>query len=101
MTAFLPSYIPPEIDTLEKLAVWVGSALSNINSDLTVIEATGSVSRAATSAPFYITASDPATWRHITRTSIAVGKAWHGANNQIWNYAQELSTAPLPDAFKS
>lgn len=101
MTAFAPTDIPSEINTVEKLEVWVGTLLANLNPDQTSVEATGSLTRTASSAPFYITSSDPAKWRNISRCSIPLSKDWQGGGNQIWNYAEELSVAAIPVSFKS
>jgi hypothetical protein len=101
MTAFNPSDIPTEINTVEKLDVWCSQVLAYLNPDQVAIEATGSQTRTASAAPFYITASDPAVWRHISRLSIPLSREWQGGGNQIWNYAQELSTAVIPANFKS
>jgi hypothetical protein len=101
MTAFAPSDIPSEIDTVEKLEAWCSTLLSYLNPDQVAVEATGSQNRTASSAPFYITASDPATWRLISRLSLPIRRDWQGGGNQIWNYVQELSTAAIPASFKS
>jgi hypothetical protein len=101
MTAFTPSDIPAEINTVEKLEVWCANVLAYLNPDLTSIEATGSQTRTCSAGPFYVSASDPAVWRHISRVSVVVEREWQGAGNQIWNYARELNTAPIPAIFKS
>jgi hypothetical protein len=100
MTAFAPSDIPSEINTIEKLEVWCSQLLSHLNPDQVAVEATGSQSRTASAAPFYITASDPSVWRHISRLSIPLSRDWQGGGNQMWNYAQELSVLPIPASFK-
>jgi hypothetical protein len=100
MTAFIPSDIPADVNTLEKLEVWLSQCLSYLNPDQVAIEATGSNSRTANAAPFYITASDPAVWRHISRLSIPISRDWQGGGN-IWSYALELNTLAIPATFKS
>jgi hypothetical protein len=101
MTAFTPQDIPAEINTVEKLSVWCSAVLTYINSDLSSVEATGSQTKTCSAAPFYVSASDPAVWRHISRMSIVVEKEWQGSGNQIWNFVRELNTAPIPAIFKS
>jgi hypothetical protein len=101
MTAFTPSDIPTEIDTVEKLHVWTSTLLSYLYPDLTVIESAGSAVRAMTSGPFQITAVEPSIWRLVDRGSIALDKEWRGANNQVWNYALPLGTTAIPASFKS
>jgi hypothetical protein len=100
MTSFTPSDIPTDINTIEKLEVWAAHLLAYLNPDLVAVEATGSQSRAANAAPFYITASDPAVWRNISRVSVPLDREWQGGGN-IWSYARELSTAAIPATFKS
>jgi hypothetical protein len=101
MTAFLPSDIPAEINTVEKLAVWAATLLTYLNTDLTSVEATGSQTKTCSAGPFHVSASDPAVWRHISRISVVVEKEWQGSPNQIWNYVREFNTAPIPAIFKS
>jgi hypothetical protein len=101
MTAFTPTDIPAEINTVEKLEVWCSQLLSFLYPDQIALEATGSLTRIASAAPFYITASDPSTWRHISRNSIPLQREWQGSGNQIWNFAQEIGVAAIPASFKS
>lgn len=101
MTALLATDIPSSINSLEKLAVWTATVLNHLNTNLTVIEQTGSAQLAATASPFFITASDPTTWRYIARQSIALDKNWQRGNGKIWTFAQDLSSAAIPTEFKS
>lgn len=101
MTAFTPSDIPTEIDTVEKLHVWTSTLLAYLYPDLTVIESSGSAVRAITSGPFQITAVDPSIWRSIDRGSIPLDKDWRGSANQIWNFALPIGTQAIPATFKS
>lgn len=100
MTALTKADIPDNINTVEKLAVWCDTLLQHLNPELTVIEASGGVDRAAISQPWFITASAPPTWRVISRTSIQVQANWQ-RGGKIWNFAQELSGATIPSEFKS
>jgi hypothetical protein len=101
MTAFSANDIPAEIDTVEKLEVWCSTLLSNLYPNLTAVESTGSAVRVVTSGPFFITASDPSTWRTISRASIALSNEWQGGGNQIWAYAQPFGNLAIPASFKS
>lgn len=100
MVAFVKSDIPDSINTLEKLAVWAGTVLNDLHTGLSVVESSDYMERAAQSAPYLITAVDPAVWRVITRTSIELQPQWR-RSGKIWEYAKELSTQSIPTEFKS
>lgn len=101
MTTFLTTDLPSSINSLEKLAVWASTVLNHLNTNQTAIEQTGNAQLTATSAPFYITASDPATWRNISRLSIPLDKNWQRGTGKIWTFAQDLSSSAIPTEFKS
>lgn len=100
MTALNPATdIPSQINTLEKLAVWVGMAMANINPSLTVIEGVGYTERACQSNIFYVAADDA--HRALIRQSIKMDAAYQAGGLKMWMFAQELSTNPIPSIFKS
>lgn len=101
MVAFTTSDLPASINSVEKLAVWATTVLQHLHPTLTVIEATGVAERAATAAPFYITAADPQAWRYISRTSIRLNSNWQRGVGKIWTHAEDLSGAAIPTEFKS
>ncbi|MDZ8135163.1 MAG: glucose-6-phosphate dehydrogenase [Nostoc sp. DedQUE04] len=99
MTAFNPATdIPSQIDTLEKLAAWLGSALFTINPTLTVIEGAGYTERACQAGNFFV-ATDAKT-RMIVRLSLEVSPDQASGANKNWTYIQPLSNTALPAAFK-
>lgn len=100
MTALTKAQIPDSINTVEKLAVWCETLLQHLNPELLVIEAAGGQDRAIVSQPWFIAASNPPTWRVISRTSIQVGSQWQ-RGGKIWNFAQELSSSTIPSEFTS
>lgn len=100
MTALTKADIPDSINTVEKLALWCETLLQHLNPDVTVIEASGGADRAVISQPWFITATNPPTWRVISRTSLAVSSTWQ-RGGKIWNFAQELSSAAIPSEFKT
>lgn len=100
MTAFSPTDIPASVDSLEKLVVWGNTILNDLYPGTTAIEATGQASLVVTSAPFYITASDPATWRIISRTSIPLLPSWR-RRGKIWEYAQDIGGSAIPSEYKA
>jgi len=100
MTTFATSDLPTTIDTLEKLAVWVGVALNNINPDLTALEAPNISELVSTAHPYAVTASGIFEWRMITRQSIKLNSNWQ-RTGKIWVHAQPISGTALPADFRS
>ncbi|MBN3943493.1 glucose-6-phosphate dehydrogenase [Nostoc sp. NMS9] len=99
MTAFNPATdIPSQIDTLEKLAAWVGAALFNINPGLVVTEGVGYTERACQAGNYWV-AADSKT-RMIVRLSLEVSPDQASGSNKNWTYIQPLSNTALPAAFK-
>ena len=100
MVAFARTDLPDGINTVEKLSVWVNTLMQHLHPELTVIEAAGGSDRACISQPWYIPASNPPTWRVISRSSIAVSSNWQ-RGGKLWMFAQELSSAVTPSEFMS
>lgn len=100
MVLFVVSDLPTSINTVEKLEVWCTTVLQHLHPSLTVIEQVGQAERAVSAQPFFITSSDPQTWRYITRTSIALNANWQ-RTGKIWQHALDLSNASIPAEFKS
>lgn len=99
MTGFNPATdLPSQVDTLEKLAAWVGTALFNINSTLTVIEGVGYTERACQAGNYWVAAD--AKTRMIVRLSLEVSPDQGSGSNKSWTYIQPLSNTPLPASFK-
>lgn len=98
MTALQLGNIPDAINTVEKLHVWSSTVLIHLNPEVTVIEVGGSLDRAVLAQPWFIPASNPPTWRYISRTSIQISPNWN-RGGKIWTYAQDLSAASIPSEF--
>ncbi|MEH2261029.1 glucose-6-phosphate dehydrogenase [Nostoc sp.] len=99
MTAFNPATdIPSQIDTLEKLAAWLGSALFTINPTLVVIEGAGYTERACQANNYWVAAD--AKTRMIVRFSLQVSPDQSSGPNKNWTYIQPLSNTELPATFK-
>lgn len=100
MTALnIATDIPSQINTVEKLAVWVGMLLTNINPSLTAIEGVGYTERVAQSGNFYIQADNK--YRNLTRTSIPMSSDHLAGGAKMWTYAQEISQTAIPATFRS
>ncbi|MCV3213027.1 hypothetical protein OGM63_05710 [Plectonema radiosum NIES-515] len=100
MTALNPATdIPSNIDSLEKLAVWVGMSLSAINLTGTALEAPGYSQRVAQSGIFYVEVDNK--HRALIRLSVPVSADHLAGANNVWTYALPLSDASIPTAFKT
>lgn len=100
MTAInIATDIPSRIDTLEKLFVWAGLALSNINPALTAIEGVGYSERVAQAGVFYVTADNK--YRALIRGSVQMSPDYTSGGAKLWNYAQEFGNGVLPANFKA
>lgn len=100
MVAFSKADLPDSINTVEKLELWCVTLLQHLHPELTVIEVAGGADRAVVSQPWFLSASNPPSWRNISRTSLAISANWQ-RGGKIWNFAQELSGATIPSEFKS
>jgi hypothetical protein len=93
----IATQIPSQIDTLEKLYVWAGLALSNINPSLTAIEGVGYTERCAQAGIFYVAADNK--YRALIRGSIQVSPDYLAGGAKLWTYAQPLSGSAIPTIF--
>jgi hypothetical protein len=100
MTAFSTSDLPASINSVEKLYAWCATVLQHLYPTTTVIESTGVAERAISAAPFFVSASDPATWRYISRGSIKLTSTWQ-RTGKIWQYAEDIGSSAIPTEFKS
>lgn len=96
MTAFVAANLPSTVNSLEKLAVWVSLALSQINPSLAVIETTGESTKVAQTALFR--ASDN-TVRLSVRLSVPIDPNYAINTVKFWGNAQDLSNTTLPAAY--
>lgn len=104
MTAFAAADIPAGIDTLEELVAWGQMTLYNLNSGAMYKEAEGSSidSGLAPLIDFSIISTADGTQRAICRTSIELNSTWTAdASMPLWNFAEAMSTAPIPAAYKA
>ena len=74
--------------------------MNDLYGDQTVVENVNDAQLVAQSFPFYVTASNPASWRLISRLSIPLAPTWR-RTGKIWTHAQDLGTIAVPTEFKS
>lgn len=91
--------IPSQINTLEQLVAWGLLALSAINPNEVAVEGVGYSERAAQSGVYYVAADEK--HRMLGRASIQFDAAYLSGGQKTWKYAIEMSTAPMPSAFKA
>lgn len=100
MTAInIATDIPSAINTLEKLHVWSGLALANINPSITAIEGVGYTERVSQAGVFYVAADNK--YRALIRGSIQMSADYQSVGGKLWTHAQEISNTALPAAFKA
>lgn len=98
MTAFTKDDLPASIDSLAKLAAWVGIASHSINKDVTIIEGSGSPALAAQFGTYFV--QETSTPIVIVRQSIKLSPEYAYGSSKLWTYAQEISSDDLPDEFR-
>lgn len=100
MTALVISTdIPSNIDTLEKLAAWVGLALERTNPTLKLLESPDATPQKAAQA--VLIQADDASHRLVIRLSIPIADGYAGSTLKFWQNAQEFSNTALPTAYKA
>ncbi len=101
MTALnIATDIPTNINTLEKLAAWVGLALERCNPTLKILEAPETEPQRVAQA--VLIRADDATRRMIIRVALPIADDY-GSNSTVkfWQNAQEFSNVALPTAYKA
>ncbi|MBE9214566.1 glucose-6-phosphate dehydrogenase [Plectonema cf. radiosum LEGE 06105] len=97
MTAFTPSDIPQEINTVENLAIWVGLVLQKINPDQTALEGTGPAQKVAQLGLYQVEQTNQT--RVIIRHSIEIEEDFTYDGGKLWQQAVPFSTNPIPFVF--
>lgn len=98
MTALaITTQIPSQINTLEKLHLWSGLTLANINPALTAIEGVGYTERCAQAGIFYVAADNK--YRALIRASIQISPDYLAGGQKLWQYALDLSNTAVPTIF--
>lgn len=95
----IATQIPSQIDTVEKLYVWSGLVLANLNPGLTAIEGVGYTERCAQAGVFYVSADNK--YRALVRGSIQMSPDYLAGGAKLWTFAQALSNSAIPPIFTS
>jgi len=99
MTAFTTANIPSSVTTLEELAAWSISALSEINPSVTVQTSAGSVERAVQAQTFEFRNQLTNPERLILVAYLPLTANWRSAGKYWGNGIAELSTTALPAGY--
>lgn len=100
MTAInIATDIPSNINTLEKLAAWVGLALTRCNPSLKILESPDQFPQRA--AESVLIKADDNTYRQIIRLVLPVVDDYASSTKKSWENVTEFSNVALPAAFKT
>lgn len=91
--------IPTNINTLEKLAAWVGLALTRCNPGIKYLENPDQLAQRV--ADTAIIKADDNTYRQIVRLALPVEDNYASSTKKFWENIKEIDRAELPAAFKS
>lgn len=97
MSSFSTSNIPSNINSVEKLAAWVGLLLNTMNPTLSVLEQEGQSAQRVAQASFF-RATD-GSLRLSLRLSLPVSSSYATSTAKFWEDIQELSATAIPSAF--
>ena len=101
MTALnIATDIPSNINTLEKLAAWVGLALERCNPSAKLLESPDSEPQRVAQA--VLIRSDEGSHRMIIRLSLPINSGYaENSTVKFWQNATEIDTVALPTAYKA
>jgi len=104
MTAFAPTDIPANIQTIEKLAVWCAEILQYLYPNAMVTEFLDEdgepvKQRMIQSNKFFYDGVDPAEWRHNSRLSLQI-TSQHQVTGRVYNHVLDVGQLPIPAEMK-
>ncbi len=101
MTALnITTDIPSNINTLEKLAAWVGLALEHCNPSAKLLESPDTEPQRVAQA--VLIRADDASHRMIVRLSLPINSGYsENSTVKFWQNATEINTVALPTAYKA
>lgn len=100
MTAInIATDIPTNINTLEKLAAWVGLALSRCNPSLKILEYPNFEPQRAAEAT--LIKADDNSYRLVVRLSLPIADNYGESTQKFWFNTLDFSNVALPTAYKT
>ena len=97
MTAFAPSQLPSNINTLERLCAWTALALSRINPTLASLEVENAAPEKVAQVAFFRGADN--VLRLNMRVTLPIDPSYETQSRKFWENAQELSNVTIPTGF--
>lgn len=98
MAAFVSGNIPSNIDTVEKLGLWVGMLLHKMNKPLVKIEQRNGQQIPVTD--FYLFTDPDGETRAIVRLNFKMSDSYLSDNSQkFWQFVEDFSQTTIPTDF--
>lgn len=91
--------IPTGINSLEKLAVWLGALMQRINPTKEAREVPYADPERC--AQYYFLKDDDGVSRVVIRISIPINGDFAASTSKFWNHGMDLSNTDIPAAFKT
>lgn len=97
---FAKADIPSDIDTYEKLAVWLGTLLEQECGTREAVEVEGARPERVAQAPIFVDVSNQL--RIAIRLSIPMDRSvYSDRTKKFWQFAQPLVSTDVPASFKA
>jgi hypothetical protein len=97
---FAPSDIPSDINTYEKLAVWIGTILEQSAGTREVLEVEGARPERVAQAPVFADGNN--NLRVAVRLSIPMDRALYSdRTKKFWQFAGVVVSTDVPESFKT
>lgn len=95
---FSPSQLPSSIDTVEKLAAWVGMLLHRANSTLKIVEAENYSDYACQASVFQ---ANDGTQRLVLRINLELQAGYAESGSKLWTQAKPFSDTAIMTGYTS
>jgi hypothetical protein len=97
---FTPTDIPSDINTYEKLAVWIGTIFEQTAGTREVLEVEGARPERIAQAPIFVDANN--NLRVAVRLSIPLDRAvYSDRTKKFWQFAGVMVSTDVPASFKT
>lgn len=95
---FLPAHIPTDINTYEKLAVWIGVVFEQTCGTREVLEVEGARPEKIAQAPIFVDANN--NLRVALRISIPIDRdVYSDRTKKFWQFANVVVDTTVPTSF--
>lgn len=97
MTTFTKANLPDSIDTVEGVAAWAITLLTQVYLEQTAIEGSGVAERVAQASVYFIPNNNSN--RLLTRLSLQVENNYLASGAKIWDAVMPLGSTAIPSEF--